>query len=86
MRDDEKAIYHTGDTCLFADIALIHEVHQPKVGFFCAGDHFPLGPDDAARAAQLAGVTCAFPIHHGTFPPIAIDPERFVTACQAAGI
>lgn len=86
VRDDEKAIYHTGDTCLFADITLIKESHHPKVGFFCAGDHFTMGPEEAARAAHMAGVSTAIPIHHGTFPPIAIDHNRFIEACQRHGI
>jgi L-ascorbate metabolism protein UlaG (beta-lactamase superfamily) len=41
------------------------------------GDHFTMGPDDAARAAALIDAKTVIPCHYNTFPPIRQDPEDF---------
>ena len=41
------------------------------------GDHFTMGPDDAARAAEFVGAKTVIPCHYNTFPPIRQDPEAF---------
>ena len=86
IRDDHQAFYHTGDTCLFSDISLIKDRHHPTYAFLCAGDHFTMGPEEAAQAAHLAGVAHAIPIHHGTFPAVTIDPAIFEAKCREYGI
>jgi len=63
-----KTFYHTGDTALFSDMRLIGEIYQPDVAMICAGDRFTMGPDLAARAAELIGAPVAIPIHFGTWP------------------
>ncbi len=74
-----KTIYHAGDTGLFSDMKLIGERHSIDVAFLPIGDSFTMGPEDAAVAAEWLGAKLVVPIHYNTFPPIAQDPERFVS-------
>ncbi len=74
-----KTIYHAGDTGLFSDMKLIGERHHIDVAFLPIGDSFTMGPEDAAVAAEWLGAKLVVPIHYNTFPPIAQDPERFIS-------
>jgi L-ascorbate metabolism protein UlaG (beta-lactamase superfamily) len=49
---DGPTIYHTGDTDLFSDMALVKRFHKIDVMLVCIGDHFTMGP---ARAAEAGG-------------------------------
>lgn len=77
VRIGGKTIYHCGDTALFGDMKLLGELHRPDVALIPAGDRFTMGPEHAARAAELIGAPLAVPIHHGTWPPIQVDLARF---------
>lgn len=58
-------VYASGDTDLFGDMKLIGERYRPQVGFFCVGDGpYTMGPQDAARAVQMMGVSQAVPVHY----------------------
>ncbi len=58
-------VYGSGDTDLFGDMKLIGERYRPQVGFFCVGDGpFTMGPQEAARACQMTGVSQAVPVHY----------------------
>lgn len=70
-------IYHCGDTDLFSDMALIGEIYRPDVAMIPIGDRFTMGPELATRAAELIKPKTAIPIHHGTWPPIEVDVNRF---------
>ncbi len=72
-----KTIYHTGDTALFGDMELIGEVYKPDLALICAGDRFTMGPELAARAAELIGAPLAVPIHWGTWPLLTSDLAAF---------
>jgi L-ascorbate metabolism protein UlaG (beta-lactamase superfamily) len=41
------------------------------------GDHYTMGVDDAARAAEFVRASTVIPCHYNTFPPIRQDPEVF---------
>ena len=77
VRIGGKTIYHCGDTGLFSDMRLIGELFSPDLALIPAGDRYTMGPEQASRAAELIGAPLAVPIHHGTWPPITIDPARF---------
>ena len=47
-------IYFAGDTGLFGDMKMIAEIYKPEIAFLPIGDHYTMGPDTAAIAAQLA--------------------------------
>ncbi len=46
------ALWHLGDTDIFSDMALISEIHQPKVALVPIGDRFTMGPKTAALAVR----------------------------------
>src|SRR4029077_14434531 len=70
-------IYHTGDTDLFADMALLSQLHSIDVMLVCIGDHFTMGPDRAAEAVKLVNPREVIPMHYGTFPALTGTPEAF---------
>ena len=58
-------VYASGDTDLFGDMRLIGERYRPQLGFFCVGDGpYTMGPEDAARACQMTGISQAVPVHY----------------------
>lgn len=70
-------LYHTGDTALFSDMKLIGEIYRPQVAMIPIGDRFTMGPDLAARAAEMIQPRVAIPVHYNTWPAIAQDPAKF---------
>jgi L-ascorbate metabolism protein UlaG (beta-lactamase superfamily) len=70
-------IYHTGDTDLFSDMALLSRFHKIDVMLVCIGDHFTMGPARAAEAVKLVGPRTVIPMHYGTFPILKGTPEAF---------
>ena len=70
-------IYHTGDTDLFSDMALMSRFHKIDIMLVCIGDHFTMGPDRAAEAVKLVKARTVIPMHYGTFPVLTGTPEVF---------
>jgi len=62
------SIYHAGDTALFGDMRLIGELYRPDIACLPIGDHYTMGPREAAYAIRLLGVKHVIPMHYGTFP------------------
>jgi len=79
-------IYHTGDTDLFGDMALISEFHKIDIMLVCIGDHFTMGPTRAAHAVKLVQPRMVVPMHFATFPVLTGTPEAFDAALKAAGV
>lgn len=74
-------IYHTGDTGLFGDMALIGELYKPDLALVCIGGHFTMGPEHAAYAIRkLIKPKLVLPIHYGTIPAINRTPAEFKDA------
>jgi L-ascorbate metabolism protein UlaG (beta-lactamase superfamily) len=69
-------IYFAGDTGLFGDMKIIGEIYQPTIAFLPIGDHYTMGPDTAALAAQWLGVRQVVPMHWGTFPVLRGTPQQ----------
>jgi L-ascorbate metabolism protein UlaG (beta-lactamase superfamily) len=76
VRFGGKTVYFAGDTCLFGDMRLIGE-EGLDVAVLPIGDHYTMGPDDAARAAGFLDAPTVVPCHYNTFPPIRQDPHAF---------
>jgi L-ascorbate metabolism protein UlaG (beta-lactamase superfamily) len=74
---DGPTIYHTGDTDLFSDMALVKRFHKIDVMLVCIGDHFTMGPARAAEAVKLVTPKTVIPMHYGTFPVLTGTPEVF---------
>jgi L-ascorbate metabolism protein UlaG (beta-lactamase superfamily) len=68
-------LYFAGDTNVFGDMALIGRIYAPDVAVLPIGDHFTMGPREAAVAAELVGAQRVVPSHHGTFPLLTGTPE-----------
>lgn len=83
---DGRTAYFAGDTSLFGDMALIGELYHPELAFLPIGDHFTMGPAEAARAARMLGVKRVIPMHFGTFPALTGRPEELAAAVSGKGI
>jgi len=68
-------VYHAGDTAVFGDMKLIAELYAPELALLPIGDHFTMGPREAAVAIRLLGVRHVVPMHFGTFPVLAGTPD-----------
>ncbi len=75
-------IYHTGDTDLFGDMALIGSHAKIDLMLACIGDHFTMGPDRAAEAVKLVHPKQVLPMHFGTFPVLTGTPDEFGKALK----
>jgi L-ascorbate metabolism protein UlaG (beta-lactamase superfamily) len=73
--DDGPTIYLAGDTSVFGDMALIGRLYSPDVAILPIGDHFTMGPDQAALAAELVGARRVVPSHYATFPLLTGTPD-----------
>jgi len=80
-------IYHSGDTDVFGDMALINKFHRPDLALVCIGGHFTMDPEGAAYAMrELVRPKIVIPIHYGTFPVINRTPAEFKAALGNAPI
>jgi L-ascorbate metabolism protein UlaG (beta-lactamase superfamily) len=68
-------IYHSGDTAVFSDMALIGKLLSPDVALLPIGDHYTMGPRSAAEAIRMLGVKTVVPMHFGTFPILVGTPD-----------
>ncbi len=80
-------IYHTGDTDVFGDMALIHKFFKPDLALVCIGGHFTMDPERAAYAVrELIRPKQVIPIHYGTYPVINRTPAELKAALGDAPI
>lgn len=79
-------IYHTGDTDLFSDMALVSLEHPIDYMLVCMGDFYTMGPMRAARAVELVKPGVAIPIHYGTFPALTGTPEALEKELKERGL
>lgn len=77
LQFDDICIYHMGDTNIFADLKLYGELYKPDVVLAPIGDHYTMGPEEAALAIEMLQPEIAIPIHYGTFPILVGKPETF---------
>jgi L-ascorbate metabolism protein UlaG (beta-lactamase superfamily) len=79
-------LYFAGDTSVFGDMALIGRIYEPDVAILPIGDHYTMGPREAAVAIELLGVSRCIPCHYGTFPLLHGTPaklrELLTTSCE----
>jgi L-ascorbate metabolism protein UlaG (beta-lactamase superfamily) len=69
-------IYFAGDTCVFGDMQLIGRLYEPDLAVLPIGDHYTMGPREAALALELLGTKRCVPCHYGTFPPLVGRPDQ----------
>ena len=83
---DGPRVYCAGDTCLFGDMALIGQLHQPDIAILPIGGHYTMDPREAAYAARFLKVKQVIPMHYGTFPVLKGTPEELAGHLKQDGI
>ncbi len=83
IRDGDLSIYFAGDTCVFGDMQLIARLYRPTVAVLPIGDHFTMGPEEAAVALELLGNPRCVPCHWGTFPLLTGTPDALAQLTKA---
>jgi L-ascorbate metabolism protein UlaG (beta-lactamase superfamily) len=81
-----RAVYFAGDTCVFGDMALIARLYAPDYAVLPIGDHFTMGPREAALALELLGNPPCIPCHYGTFPLFTGTPDQLRTEAPDATV
>ena len=80
-------IYHSGDTGVFGDMALINTFYAPDLALVAIGGHFTMDPKGAAYAMdKLVKPKQVIPIHYGTFPPLKGTPAELKAALGNSSI
>jgi L-ascorbate metabolism protein UlaG (beta-lactamase superfamily) len=74
--EDGFKLYFAGDTNVFGDMSLIARIYSPDVAVLPIGDHYTMGPREAAVALELLGVTRCVPCHYGGFPLLVGTPDE----------
>lgn len=75
-----KRLYFAGDTCVFGDMRLIAEIHGPlDAACLPIGDHYTMGPKEAAYACRMLRPKIVIPMHWGTFPLLTGTPQALRT-------
>jgi len=76
VRAEGKSLYVAGDTNVFGDMkTVIARLYAPDVAVLPIGDHYTMGPEEAALAVELLGVKRVVPCHWGTFPALTGTPD-----------
>ena len=81
------SVYHSGDTAVFSDMALIREFYKPDLAMVCISGHFTMDPAGAAYALKnFIKPKQVIPIHYGTFPVINRTPAELKQAMGNSSI
>ena len=75
LEDGGTRLYIAGDTALTTDFQLLED--RVDIAVLPIGDNFTMGPEDAARAAEMIRPRVVIPCHYDTWPPIEQDTEAF---------
>ena len=82
----EPTVYHLGDTDIFSDMALIAEIHQPRIAIVPIGDRFTMNAATAAMAVKrFFKLDTVIPCHYGSFSIIEATADEFVAAMKGHG-
>ena len=74
---DGLTVYHSGDTCVFGDMALWGQLYHIDVALLPIGGVFTMDAPQAALACKLLGCKSVVPMHWGTFPVLAQNTKAF---------
>jgi len=84
--EDGTKLYHTGDTGLTADFALVQELYAPEIVLLPIGDLYTLGPREAAVAARMLKPKRIVPMHYGTFPALTGNVDALRAELKKQGV
>jgi L-ascorbate metabolism protein UlaG (beta-lactamase superfamily) len=57
-------------------MAIIREIYAPEICMLPIGDHYTMGPREAAYACKLLRPKTVIPMHYGTFPMLTGTPAE----------
>jgi L-ascorbate metabolism protein UlaG (beta-lactamase superfamily) len=74
---DGRTLYHTGDTWIFSDMALIQELYHPNIIMLgVGGGPYTQDPPTARKAVQkYFSPSVIIPMHYATFPGLATEAD-----------
>ena len=82
---DGDSLYHMGDTDIFSDMALINELHAPRIGLVPIGDRYTMGGAVAALACRrYFAFEAVIPCHYGSFPILDQSADKFLESMSGA--
>jgi L-ascorbate metabolism protein UlaG (beta-lactamase superfamily) len=85
VKANGRVLYHMGDTDIFSDMALINELHEPKIGLVPIGDRFTMGGAVAALACRrFFKFDKVFPCHYASFPMVDQSADKFVAGLEGS--
>src|SRR5580704_1769555 len=84
--ENGTSVYFAGDTSVFGDMALIARLYRPDVAVLPIGDHFTMGPAEAAVALELLGNPVCVPCHYGPFGLLTGTPEALRAEAPGATV
>jgi L-ascorbate metabolism protein UlaG (beta-lactamase superfamily) len=84
--EDGYRIYFAGDTQVYSDMRLIHDLHRPDLAMLPIGGHFTMDPVAAALAVEFLAVEDVVPMHYGTFPVLVGTPDQLRAALAERGL
>jgi L-ascorbate metabolism protein UlaG (beta-lactamase superfamily) len=84
--EDGVPIYVAGDTCVFGDMQLIRHLYEPQLAILPIGDHFTMGPREAAIALDMLGRPRCVPSHWGTFPLLTGTPAALAALAEEVDV
>lgn len=74
--DNGFRVYHAGDTALFGDMKIIHDLYKPDLALLPIGGFYTMGPMEAAYACKLLKPKYIIGMHYGTFPILTGTPTE----------
>jgi L-ascorbate metabolism protein UlaG (beta-lactamase superfamily) len=75
--ENEKTIYHAGDTGIFETMKLLGEIYSIDLALLPIGGVFTMDSLQAAKAVELIKPKKVIPMHFKSFPILEQDAERF---------
>jgi L-ascorbate metabolism protein UlaG (beta-lactamase superfamily) len=67
-------------------MAIIRDLYAPEIVMLPIGDHFTMGPREAAYACNLLKPKTVIPMHFGTFPVLTGTPGELQKLVQGVEI
>ena len=84
IRSHGETLYFAGDTDVMADMALLQELHSPRLGILPIGGHFTMDSRRAAFACnKFFDFETVIPCHYATFPLLEQSADAFAAATDA---
>lgn len=75
--EDDKNIYHAGDTGIFSSMELLGSIYGINLALLPIGSVFVMDPVQASYAVKLLQPQKVIPMHYKTFPILVQDADEF---------